>query len=199
MNLLLGISDGNMNVFQWGVVIGASLVAALGDVRERRIPNALTFPLLIVGFIQAGWFGGLAGLGESFGACLLLGVPYVFLFVFAGGGAGDAKLMGAIGAWLGFRQSAIVLLCVASAGVVLAVARAVMQRRLKLVLSNVLISCYTFVVCVAGGRRPKVAEGRLDDACGRPGELEVPYGVAICAGVFAAAAVVWMWGVEWLW
>jgi len=188
-----------MNVFQWGVVIGASLVAALGDVRERRIPNALTFPLLAVGLIWAGWTGGLAGVGESCGACLLLGVPYVLLFVFAGGGAGDAKLMGAIGAWLGLRQSVIVLLCVASVGMVLAIAKAVLQKRLRRVLSNVLISCYTFVVCAAGGRRPKVADGRADDACGRPGEFEMPYGVAICAGVLAAAAVVYVWGVNWLW
>lgn len=198
MDLLLGIKDESMNVFQWGAVIGASLVAALGDVRERRIPNALTFPLLIVGLIWAGWFGGWAGLGEAAIACVLLGAPYVLLFVFAGGGAGDAKLMGAIGPWLGLRQSVVVLLCVASAGVVMAVVKAASQRRLKFVLTNVLISFYTFVVCVAGGRKLRPAGERTDDA-GKPGGLEVPYGVAICSGVCAAAAVVWMWGVDWLW
>ncbi|MFH1719048.1 MAG: A24 family peptidase [Planctomycetota bacterium] len=188
-----------MNVFQWGVVIGASLVAALGDVRERRIPNALTFPLLIVGLIWAGWFGGLAGFGEAVGACLLLGVPYVLLFIFAGGGAGDAKLMGAIGAWLGFKQSVVVLLCVAVVGGVLAIARAAANRRLKQVLTNVLISFYTFLACVAGGRRLKVADERTDNDAGQSGGIEMPYGVAICAGVCAAAAVIWVWGVDWLW
>ena len=199
MDLVLGITDESMNVFQWGAVIGASLAAALGDVRERRIPNALTFPLLIVGLLWAGWFGGLAGLGEAAGACLLLGAPYVLLFVFAGGGAGDAKLMGAIGAWLGFKQGVIVLLCVAVIGGVLAIAKAVAKRRLKFVLTNVLISFYAFVVCVAGGRRPKVAGERTEGDAGQPGGLEMPYGVAICLGVCAAAAVVRMWGVDWLW
>jgi len=199
VDLLLGITDGNMNLFQWGVVIGASLVAALGDVRERRIPNALTFPLLIVGLIWAGWFGGLSGVGEAAGACLLLGVPYVLLFVFAGGGAGDAKLMGAIGAWLGFKQGVVVLLCVAVIGGVLAIAKAAAKRRLKFVLMSVLISCYTFVVCVAGGRRLKVAGERTDNDAGQSGGLEMPYGVAIFTGVCVAAAIVWMWGVDWLW
>ncbi|MHC4680673.1 MAG: A24 family peptidase [Planctomycetota bacterium] len=187
-----------MTVFRWGVVIGASLVASIGDVRERRIPNALTFPLLAVGLIWATWFGGFLGLAEAIGACLMLAVPYVFLFVFAGGGAGDAKLMGAIGTWLGLKHSVVVLLCVATAGVVLALFKAIAQRRLKLVLTSVLISCYTFMVCVAGGRRPRPA-GERTDGPGQPGGSEVPYGVAICAGVCAAAAVVWMWGVEWLW
>jgi Flp pilus assembly protein protease CpaA len=199
VDLLLGIRGESMNVFRWGVVIGASLVAALGDMRHRRIPNALTFPLLIVGLIWAGWSGGFAGLGQAAGACVLLGAPYVLLFVFAGGGAGDAKLMGAIGAWLGLKQSIVVLLCVASVGIVLAVLKAVSQRRLKFVLTNVLISVYTFVVCVAGGRRPKPAGEGTDNDAAQSGALELPYGVAICLGVLAAAAVVWTWGVDWLW
>ncbi len=197
MDVLLAITDESMNVFQWGVVIGASLVAAVGDIRHRRIPNALTLPLLVTGLIWAGWSGGLTGVGKAIGACLLLGLPYVLLFVFAGGGAGDAKLMGAIGAWLGLRQSVVVLLCVASAGIVLAIVKAVSQRRLKFVLTNVLISFYTFVVCVAGGRRPKPASERTDAA--QSGGLEVPYGMAICLGVLAAAVTVWMRGVDWLW
>jgi prepilin peptidase CpaA len=188
-----------MNVFQWGVVIGASLVAAAGDLRERRIPNALTFPLLVVGLIWATWMGGFSGLAGAVGACLLLALPFVFLFVFAGGGAGDAKLMGAIGAWLGLTQSVIVLLCVAAAGIILALAKAIAQRNLRFVLTNVFISCYTFIVCGAGGRRIRPADERTDETAGQPGGLEVPYGVAIFAGVCVAAAIVGLWGVEWLW
>lgn len=199
MDLLLGITDESMPVFQWGVVIGASLVAAAGDMRERRIPNALTFPLFAVGLIWAAWQGGFSGLAEAVGACVLLAAPYIFLFVFAGGGAGDAKLMGALGAWLGLRQGVAVLLCVAAAGILLAVVKALSQRRLKFVLTSVLISVYTFVVCVAGGRKLKPATEQTDNDAGRPDGLYVPYGVAICAGVCAAAVIVWMWGVEWLW
>ena len=199
MDVLLSISYENMTVIQWGVVIGASLVAAVGDIRQRRIPNALTLPLFAAGLAWAGWRGGFSGVGEAAGACLLLGLPYVFLYVFAGGGAGDAKLMGAIGAWLGLKQGLVVLLCVAVAGILLAVVKAVSQRRLKFVLTNVLISFYTFLLCVAGGRRLRAAGERTDGDTAQPGGLEMPYGVAICVGVCAAAIIVWMWGVDWLW
>ena len=193
------IANESMTAMQWGVVIGASLLAVVGDVRYRRIPNALTLPLLATGLIWATSRGGVSGLTEAVGACLLLAVPYVFLFAFAGGGAGDAKLMGAIGAWLGLKQSVIVLLCVASAGVILALIKAVSQRRLKLILTNVLISSYTSFLCVAGGRKPNFAgfERQIEaESCDR---LDVPYGVAIAAGALVAATVVGLWGTEWLW
>ena len=38
---------------------------------------------------------------------LLLGIPFVILFLIAGGGAGDAKMMAAIGAWVGAALAAL--------------------------------------------------------------------------------------------
>jgi len=198
VDFLLEISQQSVAMFQWGVVVVASLVAAFGDVRSRRIPNALTFPLLATGLLWSVWLGGVSGLGEAVGACMLLGVPYVLLFVFFGGGAGDAKLMGAIGAWLGLRQGLIVLLCVAVAGGVLGLVKAAAQRRLKFVLTNVLISFYTFILCVAGGRKPSLADARRETGTGESERLEMPYGVAIVAGVCIAAAIVALRGTEWL-
>ena len=90
------ITDEKSFVIQWGVIISASLVAASCDMRSRRIPNTLTFPLFLCGLVWALVHGGLSGLGEAFGACFILALPYILLFVFANGGAGDAKLMGAI-------------------------------------------------------------------------------------------------------
>lgn len=197
MDLLSNIAVENMTVFQWGVVIGASLVAACSDLRERRIPNALTFPLLAVGLIWAVCTGGLSGLAEAVAACVLLALPYVLMFIFAGGGAGDAKLMGAIGAWLGLRQGVVVFVCVAMAGVVLAIAKAISQKQLRAVLTSILVSIYTFMLLVIGRRTPRPVTERPDK--NRSGKLDIPYGVAIFAGVCVTAAIVWLWGVEWLW
>lgn len=197
MDLLSNIANEGMAVFQWGVVICASLVAACGDLRERRIPNALTFPLLAVGLIWASWLGGLPGLVEAAAACVLLALPYVLMFMFAGGGAGDAKLMGAIGAWLGLRQGAVVFVCVAAAGVVLAIAKAMAQKQLRSVLTSILVSIYTFMLLVIGRKTPRLADGRPDKD--RSGKLDIPYGIAIFAGVSVTGAIVWLWGVEWLW
>lgn len=96
----------------WAVVVAASLVAAMTDIASRRIPNILTGPLLLGGVVWAAWTAGPSGLADSISACVLLALPYVLLFLFAGGGAGDAKLMGAVGAWLGMVNGLIVLSCV---------------------------------------------------------------------------------------
>ena len=188
--LLSSITDERLAVFQWGIVIGASLVAAGCDLRTRRIPNVLTFPLLLVGLIWAIWHGGLLSLAEAAGACILLALPYVFLFVFAHGGAGDAKLMGAIGAWLGLTQGAIVLCCVAMAGIVLAIAKAIAQRQAKIVLTSVFVSAYTFMLSLTGTMR---FTSNLADSgqSGQSDGLDVPYGVAIFAGVSAGGVIIW--------
>ena len=121
---------------QWGVVVTASVATAFFDLRSRRMPNLITGPLLLSGLIAATWVGGWSGLLDSFAACLLLAAPYVLLFLFAGGGAGDAKLMGGLGAWLGLANGLVTLASVALAGVALAVLFALAGSRLKDVFRN---------------------------------------------------------------
>ncbi|MBM4028430.1 MAG: prepilin peptidase [Planctomycetes bacterium] len=87
----------DVTAVQWGVVLGASLAAALTDLRNRRIPNRLTMPLALVGLAVAFYGGGWANLGAAGAAYLVLALPYILLFLLAGGGAGDAKMMGATG------------------------------------------------------------------------------------------------------
>ena len=189
MQLSSGITDETL--FQWGVVIGASLVAAIYDLRTRRIPNALTVPLLAAGLVWAAWRGGLSGLAEAVGACFLLALPYVLLFLYAKGGAGDAKLMGAIGAWLGLAQGITVLLCVVTAGCVLAIATALAKKRLKSVLTSIFLSFYRFMLLLSGYRTMQHTADR-DDVDQRY-DLTIPYGVAIFAGVCVAGGIVLIW------
>ena len=179
-----------MTVIKWGVVIGASLVAAVWDLRKRRIPNAVTFPLLIAGLIWAAWFGGLLGLAESAGACVLLALPYVILFVFAGGGAGDAKLMGAIGSWLGLKQGLAVLVCVIMAGMILAIIKSIAQKQLKNVLTSVFVSFYGLILFIMAHKTMRPASIQTDVK--QSDKLDIPYGVAIFAGVCAGGGVIWL-------
>jgi prepilin peptidase CpaA len=190
MQLFLGSIEGKMAVCQWGVVIGASLLAAMSDLKDKRIPNVLTLPVFVGGLIWAAWFAGLSGLGDSVAACGLLALPYIFLFLFFGGGAGDAKLMGAIGTWLGLKQGLIVLACVAIAGGVLAIAKAVARKRLKFVLTSVFVSFIGFVLPLFAQRKIQL----VDDASEieRADNLDIPYAVAIFAGACAGGAWVWL-------
>ena len=107
--MFLTLWDHSVVPVQWGVVLCVSLIGAITDLRSGRIPNFLTMPILLAGATWAVWLCGPAGLADALLGCLLLATPYVLLFVFAGGGAGDAKLMGAIGAWLGVVNGLVAL------------------------------------------------------------------------------------------
>ena len=77
------------------------LIAVLTDIRSSRIPNWLTFSAM--GFALAGhaWMNNVDGLLFS-SAGLATGLGLFFLIYLAGGiGAGDVKLMAAIGAFVG--------------------------------------------------------------------------------------------------
>ena len=103
------------------VVLGGSLLAAITDVRRRRISNFLTIPMLASGLLWSYLYDGGVGLLASAVACVILALPYLVLFLFFGGGAGDAKLMAAIGAWVGPVNGLFVLLAVAVCGTLHAV------------------------------------------------------------------------------
>ncbi len=185
--MLSGIYE-NATVIQWGIVIGASLVAAITDLHRRRIPNALTVPLLLFGLIKSICLAGPAGLLESAGACVLLALPFVLLFIFVGGGAGDAKLMGAIGAWVGFEQGVSVLLCVAVAGIILALARALTKGRLKPVLTDIYVSVFGFMLSVMSHGTREYLTSQKGSVSSR--DMTIPYGLAIFAGVCVAGGMV---------
>lgn len=174
---------------QWGPVLGAALVGAFSDLRTRRIPNVLTLPLLLGGWIESAWVCGGPGALDSLAATVLLAAPFVLLFLFAGGGAGDAKLMGAIGAWLGVVAGGAVLLAVCLCGMFLAVAFALAKRSLGSALRNVSGGMLGLLHPVFGQARWRDA-GRLMPAAGEGQPM--PYGFAIFTGALLVAGAMWV-------
>ena len=83
------------------VVLGVVAVAAVLDVRSRRIPNFLTFGSALAALVYHLWAAGFHGLLFSLsGWCVGVGL-LLPLFLLGGMGAGDVKLLGAVGSWLG--------------------------------------------------------------------------------------------------
>ena len=83
------------------IVLAVALVAAGWDIATRRIPNALTFGAAAAAVAAQSYVGGWSGAGLAL-AGWAVGVALFFpIFALGGMGAGDVKLMGAIGAWLG--------------------------------------------------------------------------------------------------
>lgn len=174
----------NASALQWGVAIGASMVAAIYDVRTRRIPNKLTFSVLGFALVWATWTSGLSGLGESIASCLILGAPFVLLFIFAGGGAGDAKLMGALGAWLGIADGLVALVAVVITGALWGLVLAVAKGQFRRVLKRVMMMVRVVTVLILTRSRP------TDAASYFPSEekmMKMTYAFPIFLGLCVAA------------
>ncbi len=79
----------------------ATLAAAATDLWRFKVYNALTGPTFLLGLAASAWLGGWDGLMAGLlGSALGFGVLVVF-YAMGGVGAGDVKLLAAIGAWLG--------------------------------------------------------------------------------------------------
>src|SRR5438093_9468321 len=120
----------------WVVVIAACCVAAVIDVRCRRIPNKLTIPMWALGITWWTVTRGGEGLSEALCGMAIAGLPFIVLWMIGGGGAGDAKMMLAIGAWLGTENAFIAAIAVGLAGGVLSLAYAKAHRRMLIALAN---------------------------------------------------------------
>ena len=79
-------------------------ISAIIDFRAQKIPNLITLPAVIIALLYHFFTNGIDGLtfsalGLAAGIGLLI-IPYML----GGMGAGDAKLMGAVGAILGTKS-----------------------------------------------------------------------------------------------
>lgn len=105
------------------LLVAAVLAAAILDYRFRKVPNFLTFPVILggiaIGILQGGFMGYSASTLGLFLGIALLSVPYVM----GGIGAGDVKLLGAIGAVKGPSFVFTAFLAAAIIGGVMAVFR----------------------------------------------------------------------------
>lgn len=118
----------------YGVFAAAVLVAAVVDAVERRIPNRVTYPLLLAAVFVLPWLARPLTpwllLAPLVGA-LLSGLWGLLSAVLADQGAGDVKLAAAVGAWLmplGVMPWAVGL-GVGQLLMVASVARTVLRRR----------------------------------------------------------------------
>jgi prepilin peptidase CpaA len=162
--------------------LGAALAAAcVTDLRSQRIPNLLTYPLMLAGLAYhgalGGWTGlgfGAVGLGLGFGLLLL---PFLLGFI----GAGDVKLLAVVGAWLGWQGVLLAFVFTTVLGGVYGLA--VLASR-KGLLRRFWNSLWTTLRLFAATRRFSYAPA-LD---GEP-LPKLCYAVAIAAGT--ASAVAW--------
>ena len=114
------------------IFVGAVLaVACVSDVRTRRIPNPLTFSAAAGALLFHLITGGVSAAGSSLAGALLGALLFFPMFALRGMGAGDVKLLAAVGAWLGPSQVVMAALATSIAGGVIAIAVALGHGYLK--------------------------------------------------------------------
>ena len=119
------------------IFVGALLiVACITDLRTRRIPNALTLLSDCRRACISPPYGRLACRGLEPRRLLLGALLFFPLFALRGMGAGDVKLLAAVGAWLGPSQVATAALATSIAGGVIALAVALGHGYLKTACRN---------------------------------------------------------------
>ena len=104
--------DTNMIIFLSVVLI----VAAAFDVVVHKIPNLLTYPTMASALIYYFIIMGLDGLLFSFKGMALGIIIFIIPYLMGGMGAGDAKLMGAVGSILGAKGVFMTSVCTAIIG-----------------------------------------------------------------------------------
>jgi prepilin peptidase CpaA len=164
------------------------LAAAWIDCRERRIPNRLVLAGLCVAFATRSLVDGWGGLGSALGGLAVGLALLVPIYAVGGMGAGDAKLMGMVGAFLGPWGVLSAAVLTFLSGGVLAVAVALRNRSLGRTLGNTKAMLLGSLVGVVALRKAELAVPAV-------GAGTLPYGVAIAVGTLLYVALASM-GVE---
>lgn len=156
------------------------LLAALEDLRTRRIPNWLVIGVAVV---WLPWlFAGPGNEGWPAASLLALGAFLAGALLFSRGvlGGGDVKLITAVTLWAGLQHLALFTFVMSLTGGLLAVMSLVWQRFGWMVVPLLVPLQPTF-----GPLRPILRDRPA--GAGEPDPVSLPYGIAIAAGGLAVA------------
>lgn len=170
----------------WAIALVVGLVAGWIDWRTRRIPNWLTVAGVVSGIAMhtyvSGWVGTIVAILGMVAAMIIL-LPCVLLRAM---GAGDWKLMAALGSILGPLMVLFVLVAAIFLAGLMALIMVVRAKRVKETFWNMYVLVQGFFTF---GLRAN-PEISLDN----PALLKLPFGVAAAGGtVLCFLATRWGW------
>ena len=162
-----------LTVPAWAAVAVAAitLIASDTDFRSRRIPNVLTLPALLAAFVAHAIAGGWPGVQQTLLGAVVAGGILLPGWLMGWMGAGDVKLMAAVGAWLSWPVSLTATLASLIAGGAFALVVAVRHRALGRSLRGA-ASMGAWAILLPGRKGPPPAAS----------DLRFPFAAAILAG-----------------
>jgi prepilin peptidase CpaA len=153
------------------------VTAVITDIKSHRIPNVLLFPALAFSLMFHTATGGADGLLGSL-AGLALGIAMLLpLYVMGGMGAGDVKLLGVVGSFLGPWATVVAGMATMIAGAVVGIT-VILWRRL-----GPTIPIHKFP---PAGAQVVTSSGSVQRVRPEPRSIQIAYAPAIAAGTVAA-------------
>jgi prepilin peptidase CpaA len=151
-----------------------ALVGSVFDVRSRRIPNFITVPGFVLGLSLHLVLGGWRQLLSALAAGVICGVVFLVFYLAGGMGAGDVKLMMAVGAIAGLSHVPYLLVLTALSGGAMAIVLALARGQLQQTIANVGV--------LASHHTQEGLQPHPDLNVGNNQTLRLPYGLAIASG-----------------
>ncbi len=164
------------------VMVPGVLLASWIDYAQRRVPNWLNAALIVAGFVAQGVFNGGSGLWAGLGGLLVGFGVLIVPWMMHGMGAGDVKLMAAIGVWFGPWMTFVSFAAGAVIGGIIAVAMIMSSGRLRQACGNlgvIMVKCQS--------REKLFSEFGSAKSFGNTSQL-LPYGVPLTIGSLVVLA-----------
>jgi prepilin peptidase CpaA len=165
------------------VVVLVSLIAAVTDVWKFKVYNALTLPVFVLGMLYHAYVGGWAGFSHSaLGAAFGFGALVLF-HLMGGVGAGDVKLLAALGAWLGIELTFNIFIASALATGVYAIFLMLFRQGF----ADTCINLQIMLLRVTSLGRHLISDDRIEVEVTRDDRRKrlIPFAAMVAVGVFA--------------
>jgi prepilin peptidase CpaA len=161
-------------------------IAAIYDLRFRRIPNWLVLTGLLLGLGLNAFLFAWSGVRSSLLGIALAFLIYFPLYLLRGMGAGDVKLMAAVGAMVGPANWFGIFIIASLLGGVVAVILLLARGRLRSTLWNI-----GFLLQRLGSFKAPYAREELDISSKK--SIKLPHAIVIAGGAVVFLAAAWMW------
>jgi prepilin peptidase CpaA len=155
------------------------IVAAYIDGRDLKVPNWITFPMVLAGLAYNTVLFGWSGLGWGLVGMMVGLLTLLPLYSVGGMGAGDVKLMAGVGAWLGWQTTLYAFAVSAIVGAVMAILMVLHRRGWTKHYGNFLVIVHEWLAVKDPRKLSAIARER------KPSMMLLPYGIPICIGSIA--------------